>query len=113
MVLAEQELENLGGNSDDDNENNDKGDASLLSMMTGGSDDDDDDSVSSNGELKCVSCTGVLPTGYNNQDAERLYCLPDGGSSMQRRRRDSNYNDDVNRDQSCSRAIRVSIYLLH
>lgn len=114
MVLAEQELERLGGNSDDDNENNDKGDASLLSMMTGGDDDndDDDDSVTSNGKLRCVSCTGVLPTGHNNQDTEHLYCMPDGGSTMQRRRRDSGYNDDVNRDQSiCFRAVRVSIYL--
>jgi len=73
MVLAEQELENLRGNVDYDDDVKDDKNASLLSMMT----------TTNTGNLQCISCTGVLPpTWLNNNVNEQSYCFPDGGSNQ-------------------------------
>jgi len=61
MVLAEKEHEELENNIDKDEEK-----ASLLSMTT------------FSGTLQCISCTGILPSiWHNDQIDEESYCFPD------------------------------------
>lgn len=110
MVLAEQEL---GESYDDDYNDNDDDDIkdnkdSLLSMMTSRS---NASAPESKGHLlMCVSCTGVLPVGYDERDAhanEQSYCLPDLPTSH---KKDYNEENDEDKENSiCFGASRVSI----
>lgn len=110
MVLAEQEL---GESYDDDYNDNDDNDVkdnkdSLLSMITSRSNGSTPES--SGHLLMCVSCTGVLPMGYDERDAyanEQSYCLPDLPTSQKK-----NYNEENDEDKEksiCFGASRVSI----
>lgn len=100
MLLFEQAE---GDNSDDDDLEDDTKDnsGSLLRIMTSRVEKDltpaSDDQL-----LKCVSCTGLLPSGYNKQD-EQSYCLPEvGGSTLENQEEAKKYQS------ICTGAVRVS-----
>lgn len=110
MELAEQELSESYDDDYNDNDENDVKDPkdSLLSMMTSRSNVSAPES--NDHLLMCVSCVGVLPIGYDEQDAhvdEQSYCLPDLPTSQKK-----DYNEENNEDKEkniCFGASRVSI----
>lgn len=113
MVLAEQELESNGGGNGDDDDEIDHGSegASLLSPMMGGS-EDGRRQHSGAAQLRCLSCTGVLPAWHEQRDAhvdEQSYCYTDGAPTQQQ----DNDNNGTDRDEEqnvCTGAMRVSTY---
>jgi len=102
MMKFEQEQGNTG--NDDENKDDDKDSGgSLLRMMTAAAASDDQLL------LKCVSCTGLLPSWYNKHDDvhadEQSYCLPDvGGSTVEGQENAEKY------PSVCTGAVRVSAH---
>lgn len=115
MMLHEKEQEELGlgGNSDDEDENENDGDnegASLLSIMPNVKNADTVSGGQKN-QLKCMSCAGVLPSSWDNEQDdeanEQFYCFPDRAPTHGS---DDNKNSlDDDKQYVCSGAIRVSI----
>lgn len=110
MVLAEEELgESYDDDYNDRDDNNVKDNKdSLLSMMTSRSNVSSPEPKSH--LLMCISCAGVLPMGYDEQDVhvnEQSYCLPDIQTPQ---KKDYNEKNDKDKEKSiCFGASRVSI----